>query len=72
MIQDKRKVFYQRQAVQSWAICLLLLQGPGSVETGKDTTGTENKQPLLGLSEASENEEELTRNVTSLIQVNNL
>lgn len=57
MMQDKRKLFYQRQAVQSWPISLLP-QGPGSVETGKDTTGTENEWPLLGLKEASENERE--------------
>lgn len=47
---------YQRQVVQSWLISLLLPQGPGSVETGKDTTGTENERPLRGLEEALENE----------------
>lgn len=69
MMQDERKVSDQAQAVQSWPISLLLPQRPGSVETGKDTTGTENERPQGGIREW---EEQMMRNATSLIKGNNL
>lgn len=51
MMQDKRKLSDQAQVVQSWPISLFLSQGPGSVETGKDVTGTENEPPQGGIRE---------------------
>lgn len=70
--QNKVKLSYQKKAVQSWAISSLLPQQPGSVGTSKAILGTKMVQTLLGLGEAPENEEKITRHVTSLIQVNDL
>lgn len=72
MTQNKMKLSYQKKAVQNWAISSLLPQQLGSVGTRKATVGTKMVQALLGLREAPENEEKLTRLVTSLIQVNDL